>query len=147
MDFKDLKVGDCVYILENAGTFVKTNAYNEGTVVTIGQPYEDMKTGNAYLSNILKNKLIDITISCNGVQKKLTVNADKNIMTDLVIGLTIATDKKDLITQITQQYKECEAKIASIEYYKREADKCRTILDQIKNNQQQIVTNDSIRVD
>ena len=68
-------------------------------------------------------------------------------MTDLVIGLTIATDKKDLITQITQQYKECEAKIASIEYYKREADKCRTILDQIKNNQQQIVTNDSIRVD
>jgi hypothetical protein len=36
MEFKDLKIGDCVYILENAGTFRKINTYNIGTIVHVG---------------------------------------------------------------------------------------------------------------
>ena len=32
MLFKDLKVGDNVFILENAGTFRKINTYNVGTI-------------------------------------------------------------------------------------------------------------------
>ena len=30
MEFKDLKIGDSVYILENTGTFRKTTTYNVG---------------------------------------------------------------------------------------------------------------------
>lgn len=132
MDFKDLKVGDSLYILESAGTFIKTNAYHIGSVAAVGQVYDDASMQNPYLSNVLKKKLIDITISCNGIQKKLTVNADKSIMNDVAIGLTIATERKDLISQVTQQYNECQAKIASIEYYRNEANKCRQILEQLE---------------
>lgn len=132
MDFKDLKVGDSLYILESAGTFIKTNAYHIGSVAAVGQVYDDTSMQNPYLSNVLKKKLIDITISCNGIQKKLTVNADKSIMNDVAIGLTIATERKDLISQVTQQYNECQAKIASIEYYRNEANKCRQILEQLE---------------
>jgi hypothetical protein len=35
MVFKDLKVGDNVFILENAGTFRKVNTYNVGTVTML----------------------------------------------------------------------------------------------------------------
>ena len=150
MEFKDLKIGDPVYILESTGTFTKTNAYNIGTVSAIGTVYEDNSLSNPYLSNVLKKKLIDITISCNGIQKKLTVNAEKNLMSDSTIGLTIAISKKDLITQVTQQFKECEAKIASIEFYKNEANKCRQILSQLNEtikNVPDVIEHESIKVD
>jgi hypothetical protein len=93
MSFKDLKIGNPVYILESAGTFLKTNVYYVGTVANIGVIYDDNSMNNPYLSPTLKKKLIDVTISCNGIQKKLTVNADKDIMCDTAIGLTVATDK------------------------------------------------------
>lgn len=149
MNFKDLKVNDQVYILENAGTFIKTNTYHVGTVALAGPVYDEnpMQAPNPYMANAMRKKLVDITISCNGVQKKLTVNAEKNILNDNTIGLTVATDKKDLVTQLTQQYNECQAKIASIEYYKNEADKCKRILDQITSSQPSEIPSDTIKVD
>jgi hypothetical protein len=35
MEFKDLKVGDSIYILESVGTFNKINNYNIGTITII----------------------------------------------------------------------------------------------------------------
>jgi len=32
MEFKDLNIGNNIYILESAGTFRKVNTYNIGTV-------------------------------------------------------------------------------------------------------------------
>lgn len=149
MNFKDLKIGNPVYILESAGTFLKTNVYYVGTVANIGIIYDDNSMNNPYLSPTLKKKLIDVTISCNGIQKKLTVNADKDIMCDTAIGLTVATDKQQLVNQVTTLYKECEQKIQSIEYYKAEADKCKRILDQLKQDQPvtQEIEHDTIKVD
>lgn len=133
MMFKNLKIGDSVYILENAGTFRKITTYNIGTVLQITPPYDDTSINNQYLSTILKKKLVDVTISCDGVQKKLTVGADKSTITDTTIGLTVSTDKEDLINQITAQYKEYESKIASIEVYKAEIEKCKNILSKLKD--------------
>lgn len=132
MEFKDLKIGNSVYILENAGTFRKINTYNIGTVVQVTQPYDDTTINNPYLANTLKKKVIDITISCEGVQKKLTVGADKTTITDPSIGLTISTSKDELVTQLQTQYKEYQDKIQAIEFYKEEANKCKRILDQLK---------------
>lgn len=141
MEFKDLKVGDPIYILENIGTFRKTTTYNIGRIIDISTPYEDNTINNQYLSQMLKKKLVDINISCEGVQKKITVGSDKTIITDSTIGLTISTDKQQLITLVTTQYNECEAKIASIERYKEEMNKCKSILDQLKDvPKQQIIT-------
>ena len=149
MNFKDLKVGSPIYILESAGTFLKTNVYYVGSVSSIGAVYDDNSMNNPYLTSSLKKKLIDITVSCNGVSKKLTVNADKDIMCDVSIGLTIATNKQQLVNQVTSLYRDCEQKIASIEYYKSEADKCRKILDQLKADDpiQQEIEHDTIKVD
>lgn len=133
MEFKDLKVGDPIFILENAGTFRKTTTYNIGQVIDVSAPYDDNTMNNQYLSQMLKKKLVDINISCEGIQKKLTVGADKTIITDSTIGLTISTDKQQLIALVNTQYKEYEAKIASIERYREEINKCKNILDQLND--------------
>lgn len=127
--FKDLKIGDSVFILENAGTFRKINTYNVGTITQIGQPYDDMTNVNPYMNQNNRRKLIDITITCEGVQKKLTVGADKTTITDNVIGLTVSTDKAELVTQVTNQCKEYEHKIKAIEGYRVELRKCHELLD------------------
>lgn len=132
MEFKDLKIGDTVYILESIGTFRKITTYNIGQVVNVTQLYDDNALGNQYLQQMLKKKLVDITISCEGIQKKLTVSADKTTITDNAIGLTVSTNKQELITLVESQYKECQAKILSIELYKNEAEKCKRILSQLQ---------------
>lgn len=132
MLFKDLKVGDNVYILENAGTFRKVNTYNIGVITVLSQPYDDMTNTNPYMAAAARRKLIDITISCEGVQKKLTVGADKSTITDNLIGLTVSTNKNELITQVTNQCKEYESKIKAIEFYKNEIKKCQDILELLK---------------
>lgn len=151
MEFKDLKIGNSVYILESAGTFRKVNTYNIGTVVQITPPYDDTSLQNPYLSTQLRKKVVDITISCEGIQKKITVGADKTTITDSSIGLTVSTSKDELITQIQAQCKEYEDKIAAIELYKEEAAKCKRILDQLKNaptitKEQSTAMTDTIKV-
>lgn len=133
MDFKDLKIGDSVYILENTGTFRKMTSYNIGTVISVSPIYDDNTLGNQYMSQVLKKKLVDVTITCDGIQKKLTVGADKSTITDSTIGLTVSTNKDDLVNQITAQCKEYESKIASIEVYKAEVEKCKSILSKLKD--------------
>lgn len=128
MVFKDLKVGDSVFILENAGTFRKINTYNIGTITQVGQPYDDMTNVNPYMNSTLRKKLIDITIACEGVQKKLTVGADRTTITDNVIGLTVSTNKDELVSQVTNQCREYESKIKAIETYREELRKCHDLL-------------------
>lgn len=142
MVFKDLKIGDNVFILENAGTFRKINTYNIGTITQIGQPYDDMTNVNPYMNSQTRRKLIDITITCEGVQKKLTVGADKSTITDNVIGLTVSTDKNELVTQVNNQCKEYEQKIKAIESYRQELRKCHELLDLLNDKPKPQFDND-----
>lgn len=143
MEFKDLKIGDTVYILENAGTFRKITTYNIGRIININMPYDDNTINNQYLSQVLKKKLVDITVSCEGVQKKLTVGADKSMINDSTIGLTVATDKQQLISLVESQYKDYEQRIKSIQIYKEELDKCQNILKQLKDEEPTTVTQET----
>lgn len=146
MMFKDLKVGDSVFILENAGTFRKVNTYNVGTITFIGQPYDDLTNTNPYMSSQMRRKLIDITITCEGVQKKLTVGADKTTITDNIIGLTVSTDKQELVTQVTNQCREYEQKIKAIESYREELRKCHELLDLLGDRPMQPIHDETIKV-
>ena len=146
MMFKDLKVGDNVFILENAGTFRKINTYNVGTITFIGQPYDDLTNTNPYMSSQMRRKLIDVTITCEGVQKKLTVGADKTTITDNVIGLTVSTDKQELVTQVTNQCREYEQKIKAIESYREELRKCHELLNLLGDRPMQPVQDETIKV-
>lgn len=145
MMFKDLKVGDSIYILENAGTFRKVNTYNIGTIIQISQQYDDMSNVNPYMAQNMRKKLIDITISCEGVQKKLTVGADKSTINDNIIGLTVSTNKDELVTQVTNQCKEYEQKIKAIESYKEELRKCHELLALLGDKPMQY-NNETIKV-
>ena len=146
MMFKDLKIGDNVFILENAGTFRKVNTYNVGTITQIGQQYDDMTNTNPYMSQNMRRKLIDITITCEGVQKKLTVGADKSTITDNIIGLTVSTDKQELVTQVTNQCREYEQKIKAIESYRVELRKCHELLDLLGDKPKQYNDDETIKV-
>ena len=146
MMFKDLKIGDNVFILENAGTFRKVNTYNVGTITQISQQYDDMTNTNPYMSQNMRRKLIDITITCEGVQKKLTVGADKSTITDNIIGLTVSTDKQELITQVTNQCREYEQKIKAIETYREELRKCHDLLDLLGDKPIQHDSTETIKV-
>lgn len=146
MMFKDLKIGDNVFILENAGTFRKVNTYNVGTITQLSQPYDDMTNVNPYMNSTLRKKLIDITITCEGIQKKLTVGADKTTITDNIIGLTVSTDKGELVTQVTNQCKEYEQKIKAIESYKEELRKCHDLLGLLNDTPTQHINEETIKV-
>ena len=146
MMFKDLKIGDNVFILENAGTFRKVNTYNVGTITQISQPYDDMTNVNPYMNSTLRKKLIDITITCEGIQKKLTVGADKTTITENIIGLTVSTDKGELVTQVTNQCKEYEQKIKAIESYKEELRKCHDLLGLLNDTPTQHINEETIKV-
>lgn len=139
MEFKDLKIGDQVYILENTGTFRKITTYNIGTVVSVTTPYDDNSMNNQYLSQMLKTKLVDINISCEGVQKKITVGASKTTITDNTIGLTISTSKDELVKQLNDQCKEYQAKIAQIDNYKEELEKCKRILNSLNGIKEDVI--------
>ena len=139
MEFKDLKIGDQVYILENTGTFRKITTYNIGTVVSVTTPYDDNSMNNQYLSQMLKTKLVDINISCEGVQKKITVGASKTTITDNTIGLTISTSKDELVKQLNDQCKEYQAKIAQIDNYKEELEKCKRILNSLNGTKEDVI--------
>lgn len=144
--FKDLKIGDNVFILENAGTFRKVNTYNVGTITQLSQPYDDMTNVNPYMNSTLRKKLIDITITCEGIQKKLTVGADKTTITDNIIGLTVSTDKGELVTQVNNQCKEYEQKIKAIESYKEELRKCHNLLGLLNDTPTQHINEETIKV-
>ena len=146
MMFKELKVGDTVFILENAGTFRKVNTYNIGTITQVGQPYDDMTNVNPYMSQNNRRKLIDITITCEGVQKKLTVGADRSTITDNVIGLTVSTDKQELVAQVNAQCREYEQKIKAIEGYRAELRKCHELLDLLGDKPKQYNDDETIKV-
>lgn len=149
MEFKDLKIGDNIYILESVGTFNKVNNYNIGTITLIGQPYDDTSLDNPYISNMFKKKKVDITISCEGVSKKITVDADKDVITDNTLGLTISTSKQQLVSQIQTWYKDCQSKLAAMQRYKEEATKYQQMLQQLKGeteNQNNNTTTDIIKV-
>ena len=149
MEFKDLKVGDSIYILESVGTFNKINNYNIGTITIISQPYDDNTIDNPYISNMFKKKKVDITISCEGVTKKLTVDADKDVIADSSLGLTVSTTKQQLVSQIQTWYKDCQSKLAAMQRYKEEAAKYQQMLQQLKEDneiQQNTTSTDMIKV-
>lgn len=98
---------------------------------------------------MFKKKKVDITISCEGVTKKLTVDADKDVITDSSLGLTVSTTKQQLVSQIQTWYKDCQSKLAAMQRYKEEAAKYQQMLQQLKGDnevQQNTTSTDIIKV-
>lgn len=79
-------------------------------------------------------------ISCDGEQRKLSVSEDKTMMTDSNIGLTIATEKSQIVNMVKQSLEDCRIKKESLSKIDEEMRRCEDIL-KILNVNSDITTN------
>lgn len=129
------------HVLEITGTFKKNTTYSLGTVVSVSKPYDEPVPPTQFpmpMQN--RRKLVDLVISCDGEQRKLSVSEDKTMMTDSNIGLTIATEKSQIINMVRQSLEDCRIKKESLSKIDEEMRRCEDIL-KILNVNSDITTN------
>ena len=86
------------------GTFKKNTTYSLGTVVSVSKPYDEPMPPTQFpmpMQN--RRKLVDLVISCDGEQRKLSVSEDKTMMTDSNIGLTTVRPEENNIDPPTEE--------------------------------------------
>lgn len=122
-------------------TFKKNTTYSLGTVVSVSKPYDEPMPPTQFpmpMQN--RRKLVDLVISCDGEQRKLSVSEDKTMMTDSSIGLTIATEKSQIVNMVRQSLDDCRIKKESLSKIDEEMRRCEDIL-KILNINSDITTN------
>lgn len=126
-------IGDHVHVLEVLGTFKKTTVYSLGSITQVSNPYDEtLPQGQFPIPGQNRRKLVDVFISCNGESKKLSVPAERSIINDTSIGLTVATNKEEIANMVRQNYNEFKAKKEAASKYDEEMEKCKDILDQLE---------------
>lgn len=126
-------LGDHVHVLEVLGTFKKTTVYSLGSITQVSNPYDEaLPQGQFPIPGQNRRKLVDVFISCNGESKKLSVPAERSIINDTSIGLTVATNKEEIANMVRQNYNEFKAKKEAASKYDEEMEKCKDILDQLE---------------
>lgn len=128
-------------IAAGTGTFKKNTTYSLGTVVSVSKPYDEPVPPTQFpmpMQN--RRKLVDLVISCDGEQRKLSVSEDKTMMTDSSIGLTIATEKSQIVNMVRQSLDDCRIKKESLSKIDEEMRRCEDIL-KILNVNSDITTN------
>lgn len=136
-----LTSGTRIHVLEITGTFKKNTTYSLGTVVSVSKPYDEPMPPTQFpmpMQN--RRKLVDLVISCDGEQRKLSVSEDKTMMTDSNIGLTIATEKSQIVNMVKQSLEDCRIKKESLSKIDEEMRRCEDIL-KILNVNSDITTN------
>ena len=142
MLFSQLNPGDRVYIIEVVGTFRKTTEYNECYVTSVSGIYHDPITPNQFPIPNQRRKVVDVTIQCNGEAKKFTIPENKSIITDSAIGLTISTDKQEIINVVKSQYDVYKQRKDAMAKCDEEMDRCRNILGKL-NAPTDVITKDN----
>lgn len=131
-DFGHLKTGDSVYIIEVIGTFKKTTEYNVGSVVSVSGAYDEPLPTNQFpMPNQPRKKVVDVTIQCNGESRKFTIPENKSVITDTNLGLTISTDKQEIVNILRNQYNTYKARKESIAKCDEEMSKCQALLEKL----------------
>lgn len=132
MLFNQLKPGDNVYIIEVVGTFKKNTEYNIGNVISVSKVYDEpLPQGQFPMPNQPRKKVVDVVIQCNGESKKFTIPEDRSVITDSNIGLTISTDKSEIISIVKNQYNLYKSQKESIAKCDEEMSKCQVLLDKL----------------
>lgn len=145
MLFNQLNIGDKVYIIEVVGTFKKTTEYNEGSVTQVSSIYDEpLPPGQFPMPNQPRKKVVDITIQCNGETKKFTIPENKSVITDSSIGLTISTDKQEIINIVRNQYDTYKQRKEAIAKCDEEMAKCQVLLDKLGVDNEPARENDKI---
>lgn len=102
---------------------------------------EPLPPGQFPMPNQQRKKLVDITIQCNGESKKFTIPENKSTITDSSLGLTISTNKQEIISIVRSQYNTYKQRKEAIAKCDEEMSKCQQLLDKLE------VTNDTDKED
>lgn len=135
----------CDKIRQVVGTFKKTTEYNEGSVTQVSSIYDEpLPPGQFPMPNQPRKKVVDITIQCNGETKKFTIPENKSVITDNSIGLTISTDKQEIINIVRNQYDTYKQRKEAIAKCDEEMAKCQVLLDKLGVDNEPARENDKI---
>lgn len=133
------------YYIEVVGTFKKTTEYNEGSVTQVSAVYDEpLPPGQFPMPNQPRKRIVDITIQCNGETKKFTIPENKSVITDSALGLTISTDKQEIINIVRNQYDTYKQRKEAIAKCDEEMAKCQTLLDKLGVDNEPAKENDKI---
>lgn len=97
-----------------------------------------------YSTSRARDKVVDITIQCNGETKKFTIPENKSVITDNSIGLTISTDKQEIINIVRNQYDTYKQRKEAIAKCDEEMAKCQVLLDKLGVDNEPARENDKI---
>lgn len=103
-----------------------------------------MRGGRRVYSTSRARDLVDITIQCNGETKKFTIPENKSVITDNSIGLTISTDKQEIINIVRNQYDTYKQRKEAIAKCDEEMAKCQVLLDKLGVDNEPARENDKI---
>lgn len=128
------------YFVELAKAWLNDKDIEEGKmwyyycyIMQVSNPYDEaLPQGQFPIPGQNRRKLVDVFISCNGESKKLSVPAERSIINDTSIGLTVATNKEEIANMVRQNYNEFKAKKEAASKYDEEMEKCKDILDQLE---------------
>lgn len=91
-----------------------------------------------------EEEIVDITIQCNGETKKFTIPENKSVITDSALGLTISTDKQEIINIVRNQYDTYKQRKEAIAKCDEEMAKCQALLNRLGINDKPAKENDEI---
>lgn len=129
----------------SAATPKKTTEYNEGSVTQVSAVYDEpLPPGQFPMPNQPRKRIVDITIQCNGETKKFTIPENKSVITDSALGLTISTDKQEIINIVRNQYDTYKQRKEAIAKCDEEMAKCQALLDKLGINDKPAKENDEI---
>ena len=118
---------------------------NEGSVTQVSSIYDEpLPPGQFPMPNQPRKKVVDITIQCNGETKKFTIPENKSVITDNSIGLTISTDKQEIINIVRNQYNTDKQRKEAIAKCDEEMAKCQVLLDKLGVDNEPARENDKI---
>lgn len=110
----------------------KTTEYNVGSVVSVSGAYDEPLPTNQFpMPNQPRKKVVDVTIQCNGESRKFTIPENKSVITDTNLGLTISTDKQEIVNILRNQYNTYKARKESIAKCDEEMSKCQALLEKL----------------
>lgn len=105
---------------------------------------EPLPPGQFPMPNQSRKRIVDITIQCNGETKKFTIPENKSVITDSALGLTISTDKQEIINIVRNQYNTYKQRKEAIAKCDEEMAKCQALLDKLGINDKPAKENDEI---
>ena len=118
---------------------------NEGSVTQVSSIYDEpLPPGQFPMPNQPRKKVVDITIQCNGETKKFTIPENKSVITDSALGLTISTDKQEIINIVRNQYDTYKQRKEAIAKCDEEMAKCQALLNRLGINDKPAKENDEI---